>query len=237
MTPGSQSDDIAAEFARLNPWIFRFNIGGTDYGGNISAVGDERLAQFWAFAPEAQRILELGALEGAHTVQLAAPAGVREVVAIEGRAANMRKLELVQRLSGITNARVVEANLESTDLTQFGQFDAVFCSGLLYHLPEPWALIEQLARITPKLFIWTHYGDDISAGEVRHGLRGHVHVEGGPDEPLSGLSQTAFWPTLGSLITLLTSCGFASVDIIYHDPQHPNAPAVTIGAAKAPIAG
>lgn len=50
-----------------------------------------------------------------------------------------------------------------------GQFDAVFCSGLLCHLPEPWKLIEQMPRIAPKLFIWTHYPDDATADLVRRG--------------------------------------------------------------------
>ncbi len=102
---------------------------------------------FGVSRPRARRILELGSLEGAHTVQLAARPGVEEVVAIEGRAANIRKAELVTRLLEVRNVRYVEANLETTDLlAQFGRFDAIFCSGLLYHLPEPWKLIEQFPQ-------------------------------------------------------------------------------------------
>ncbi len=224
----SQSPELAAKFAALAPWVYQFRINGADYGGAISAAEDERLAQFFAFAPKAARVLELGALEGAQTVLLAARA--REVIAIEGRAANIRKAELVKQSLGIANAEFVEANLETTDLATFGHFDAVFCSGLLYHLPEPWKLIAQLARIAPRLFIWTHYSDDLMANETRHGFRGQVHIEGGPDEPLSGMSELAFWPTLGSLITMLTASGYRRVEIIKHEPTHQNSPAVTIGA-------
>ena len=224
------------EFEKLGPWVFQFGIGGADYGGAISAIGDVRLAQFWNFAPEAKRILELGSLEGAHTVQLAARAGVEEVIAIEGREANIRKAELVKRLFRAGKAQFVAANLETTDLMTFGKFDAVFCSGLLYHLPEPWKLIEQLPRVAPKLFIWTHYANDLLADVVQNDLRGQVHREGGADEPLSGMSATAFWPTLGSLITLLTTNGYKTVHVIKNDRTHKNSPAITLAADVAEYA-
>jgi hypothetical protein len=38
--------DLTSEFAKLAPWIFKFRIDGTDYGGAISAVGDVRVEQF-----------------------------------------------------------------------------------------------------------------------------------------------------------------------------------------------
>ncbi len=229
----SSPAELTAEFARLAPWIFKFRVGEADYGGTISAIGDGRIPQFFQSVPRPKTILELGSLEGAHTVQLAAHPGVERVVAIEGRAANIHKAELVQRLLGVPNAEFVEANLETTALASFGQFDAVFCSGLLYHLPEPWKLVEQLPRVAPALFIWTHYADDLHAGEIREGLRGKIHREGGPDEPLSGMSATAFWPTLGSLMKLLTVSGYRTIHVIENDPTHPNSPAVTLVAKVA----
>jgi hypothetical protein len=63
-------------------------------------------------------------------------------------------------------------------------------------------------------------------------LRGKIHVEGGADEPLSGLSATATWLTLDSLRELLGASGYRSVDVIYDDPSHANGPAVTIGATR-----
>ncbi|CAA9254174.1 MAG: hypothetical protein AVDCRST_MAG42-2396 [uncultured Chthoniobacterales bacterium] len=236
MKTGGGSKDLAREFETLAPWVFQFGIGGVNYGGAISAIGDVRLDQFWNFAANAKRILELGSLEGAHTVQLAARSGVEEVIAVEGRAANIRKAELVKRLSRAAKAQFVEANLETTDLTKFGKFDAVFCSGLLYHLPEPWKLIEQLPRVAPKLFIWTHYANDLLADVVQNDLRGQVHREGGADEPLSGMSATAFWPTLGSLITLLTTNGYKTVHVIRNDRTHKNSPAITVAADVAEYA-
>jgi hypothetical protein len=224
--------ELAAKFAELGPWIFQFAIDGRDYGGGISAAGDARLEQFFRFAQQPETILELGSLEGAHTFLLASAPGVRRVLAIEGREANLRKSRFVQEVLEIRNVEFAQANLENTRLADFGKFDSVFCSGLLYHLPEPWKLIEQLPSIAPTLFIWTQYAAENEAHDVGQGFRGKIHGEGGPDEPLSGLSATATWLTLDSLRELLTASGYGTVRVIHDDPTHPNGPAVTIGATR-----
>ena len=223
--------DLAAQFAKLGPWIYQFQIGGQTYGGGISAVGDVRVERFLRFAPKAQTILELGSLEGAQSFILARHPGVKRVVALEGREANLRKARLVQGLLEISNVEFIQANLEQADLTSFGKFDAVFCCGLLYHLPEPWTLLEQLPNVAPRLFIWTQYAADDEAREVANGLRGKIHIEGGADEPLSGMSSTATWLTLDSLRDVLAESGYTKIEVIHDDPAHANGPAVTIGAA------
>lgn len=220
---------LNAEFAKLAPWIFRFRIGEADYGGNISAVGDVRIAQFQEFAPEAETILELGSLEGAHTFMLAEQPHVKRVVAVEGRAANLRKALFLKDLLQVDNVEFLQANLE-TDPLSLGTFDAVFCSGLLYHLPEPWTLLQRLPALAPKLFLWTMYADDASADAVVEGYRGRHQTEGGADEPLSGLSSYSHWLTLGSLIEALTRSGYTRVEIIQNDLNHPVGRAVAIGA-------
>jgi hypothetical protein len=220
---------LSSEFAKLEPWVFRFRIGDAEYGGHVSAVGDKRIQQFHEFAPEAATILELGALEGAHTFMLAEHAGVERVLAVEGRAANIRKAVFLQQLLQIQNATFVQANLETDPIT-FGHFDAVFCSGLLYHLPEPWKLIDRVAKIAPKLFLWTMYADDASADVIVNGFRGRKQAEGGVDEPLSGLSDHSLWFTLGSLIECLTRNGYDRIDIIDNELGHSQGRAVTLGA-------
>jgi Methyltransferase domain len=222
--------ELTAEFAKLEPWVFQFRIDGQDYGGGISAVGDARVEQFFRFAPNAATILELGALEGAHTFILANRQGVKRVLALEGRELNLRKARFVQELLHVSNAEFAQANLEDADLAAFGRFDAVFCSGLMYHLPEPWKLISQLPALAPNLFIWTHYEADANAEIVSGDLRGKIHGEGGAADPLSGMSATATWLTLESLTTALTRSGYSSVHVIDNNPSHPNGPAVTIGA-------
>jgi len=223
--------DLEEQFAALGPWIYQFQVGGQTYGGGISAVGDVRVERFFRFAPKARTILELGSLEGAHSFILAEWPGVESVVALEGREANLRKSRFVQELLKIRNVKFEQANLEEADLRRFGTFDAVFCCGLLYHLPEPWRLLEQLPAVAPLLVIWTQYAAENEAREIGRGLRGKTHIEGGADEPLSGLSPTATWLTLQSLRDLLGASGYQRVEVIHDDPAHANGPAVTIGAA------
>jgi hypothetical protein len=71
---------------------------------------------------------------------------------------------------------------------------------------------------------------------VQHDLRGQVHPEGGADEPLSGMSATAFWPTLGSLTKLLTTSGYKTVHLINNEVRHRNAQAITFAADVAEFA-
>jgi len=220
---------IEEQFAELEPWIFQFQIAGKTYGGGTSAVGDERVERFFQFAPNVKTILELGALEGAQTSIMASHPGVERVLALEGRERNLRKARLVQELLQIRNAEFVQANLEEENLGRFGTFDAVFCCGLLYHLPRPWELIAQLPAIAPILFLWTIYAPENDAHELPNGMRGKIHVEGGADEPLSGLSETATWLTLPCLRDRLTASGYKQIEVI-RDEAHPNGPTVTIGA-------
>lgn len=223
--------DLTSQFAELAPWVFQFRIGDQNYGGGITVAGDYRVDQFFRFVPKAATILELGSLEGAQTFILAKRPGVRRVLALEGRELNVRKARFVQELLHVPNAEFAQANLENTDLAAFGKFDAIFCSGLIYHLPEPWKLISQLAAIAPHLFIWTHYAAEADTEVFADGLRGKIRAEGGAADPLSGMSATATWLTLGSLITSLTRSGYAGVHVIHNDVTHSNGPAVTIAAS------
>lgn len=222
--------ELAAAFAELGPWVFQFRIGDHDYGGGISAVGDARLEHFFHFAPNVETILELGALEGAQTFIMAEWPKVKRILALEGREKNLRKARFVQELLNVRKVEFARANLEQADLAQFGEFDAVFCCGLLYHLPAPWELLKQLPLLAPVLFLWTIYCPEAEGHDLGNGLRGKIHVEGGPDEPLSGLSPTATWLTLDSLRDLLACNGYKRIEVIDDNPAHANGAVVTIGA-------
>jgi hypothetical protein len=91
-------------------------------------------------------------------------------------------------------------------------------------------LIEQLPAVAPILFIWTQYAPENEATDIGRGWRGKIHVEGGPGEPLSGMSRTSTWLTLASLREVLEASGYNKIEIIHDDPGHANGPAVTIGA-------
>lgn len=226
-----EQTDIAREFKRREPWVTKFVIDGQAYGGHFDALEDARIAQFSAMFPKARTVLELGSLEGGHSFGLARLPNVTRVLAIEGRASSIEKSRFVQQLIGADKISFVEANLENIDLSVYGPFDAVFCVGLLYHVPEPWTLITQCARVSTRLFIWTHYSGDEKT-ETVNGHHGAWYSEKGLRDPLSGLSNASFWPTLESLKDILADHGFARIRVIRNSPKHPHGPAVTLAARK-----
>jgi SAM-dependent methyltransferase len=221
---------IKAQFKLRGPWITRFHIAGNTYGGSFDTTEDTRLARFAEQFSSAEMVLELGSLEGGHTFLLARLPSVERVLAIEGRQYNIDKAKFVQQLLGVENVEFLTANLESLDLSVLGTFDVVYCCGLLYHLPEPWKLVEQVRKVSPNLFLSTHYAPEEKATSTAHGLKGLRHKEFGLRDPLSGLSADSFWPTLDSLREMLRQCQFHSIEILDIDPHHKDGPGVLIAA-------
>jgi len=224
--------NTSAEFEKLKPWITKFQIEGKDYGGNFDALNDARIAQFFEIFPGVKNIIELGSLEGGHSFALAKSPVVEKVLAIEGREKNIEKAKFVQKILDDKKVEFAQGDIEKLDFQQFGNFDAVFCSGLLYHLPKPWELIPKLAAISPNIFIWTQISEEAKAKKMREGWRGKIYREGGFFDPLSGLSKKSFWLSLGSLIGLLTVNGYKEIKIIEHNLAHPNGAAVTLAATQ-----
>lgn len=223
--------EINLEFEKRKPWITKFEIQGKTYGGNFDAMNDARVAQFFEQLPNVKTVLELGSLEGGHSFALAKNDQVTSVKAIEIRPANIEKAKFVQNLLGDTKVDFIEADLEKVKLTDFGQFDAVFCSGLLYHLPKPWELLEQFKDISPNVFIWTQYADEKSAKKVVNGYRGKWYREGSWLDPLSGRSRYSFWLSLGSLMQILTESDFKQTFIIENNLTHQNGWAITLASS------
>lgn len=224
------TEETAAAFAEHGPWISRFVIDEIAYGGTFDAMNDPRVDLFFRTFPGVATILELGSLEGGHTISLAQRAGVTAVLGVEGRAANLARARLVARLLDAKKVKFVEADLETMLLADLGRFDAIFCCGLLYHLPEPWRLLRQFPAISPRAFLWTHYCLGPDADTTTAGYVGRKQSEGGLDEPLSGLSSHSFWPTLDALQQMLRDAGFDRLQILGNDPNQVDGPAVTLAA-------
>lgn len=233
MTGPRAQQDLEREFKRRGPWVTRFVIEGKGYGGEYEAAADNRLELFRKEFPQARRIIELGSLEGGHSFPLARMPGVEEVVAIEGRRANMERSAFVQKLLGDTKVRFIHANLEDFDVRDLGDFDAAYCVGLLYHLPAPWELLEEVAAVAPGILLWTHYAEPHRAKSERNGYKGWCYREWGfATEPLSGLSLSSFWPTREELLRMIADAGFPNQTILEEQPFHPHGPALTLVARR-----
>jgi Methyltransferase domain len=209
------SPDIAERFAALAPWRTRFEVHGELYGGELDYTGDRRIAAFFDWFGSPRTILELSSFEGAHTLQLAAPPTTERVLGIEGRKENVERARLVEELLGRGNAEFVVDDLETVDLSSYGHFDTAFCAGLLYHLVTPWRLLREIALVSNRLFLDTHYWTGANTVEV-DGYVGGWFEEGGYDDPLSGLDRRSLWLTRPSLLRALTDAGWAVRELVDH---------------------
>jgi hypothetical protein len=226
-SPDAARQRLEREFERLGPWITQFHIDGELYGGSTSYIDDQRTDQFHLAFPDARTILELGSLEGGQTFRLAARPGT-QVLAVEARAENIEKARFVQQELQIPNVRFACADIERTRPGAFGTFDAIFCSGLLYHLGKPWEFLDSLREAAPGLLLWTHYADHV-VDEV-NGVPGHWYEEGDTTHPLSGLSPRSFFMTREAIVARLLGAGYSSVEVIEDDPQHEPFACVTLVA-------
>ena len=198
--------DFAARVRALDPWWFAFEAGGQTFGGSVPR-DTNRVDLFFDWAHRLGRvetILELGSHEGSHSLQLAARPGVRRVVALEGREDNVRRAQLVLEAYGPPDVEFRHYNLERFEPAEFAGFDAVFCCGLLYHLPEPWALLQKLAGVCRFLYLDTHYAPIEEAHVGPFG--GRWYKEG--SDGLSGLSGRSFWLGFKELVMVLMESGF-----------------------------
>lgn len=233
--------EIQRRVDELGPWVHAFEFDGVRYfdsverpvylaGTDHAGLRSRRTQPFYDAFPQARRILELGALEAADTVPLASRPGT-EIVAIEGRAENLRRAEFVVDLHGLTNVRLVLADVEAGDLGAFGRFDAVVCSGILYHVGRPWELLAAIAAITDNVFIWTHYWGDPDT-TVEHGRYRVKEAREQFVEPrLRGLNAVSLWFDESSLFAALADCGFTEIETIAEDGDGP-VREITLAARK-----
>ncbi len=199
---------------------------------------------------EGKRVLEIGPLEGAHTWHLER-LGAREVIAIETSAESYLKCLIVKELAPLKRSAFLFGDalvyLENSTDT----FDLIFCSGVLYHLTDPFLMIKAIAKATDHVFVWTHFiRDDVPSDAVSFGPKNFertvVTREGrsftyyvGTYQDRShgqfwgGNQNSCVWMTLPSLLDMLKHCGFNKVDIDSVDNDHNAGPCVTLNAHRA----
>ncbi len=171
------------------------------------------------FCPPGARVADLGCLEGGYSVMLAR-AGY-EVVGVEGQPDNFDTCRRVAEQVGLDNLSFVQDDVRN--LGAHGNFDAVLCAGLLYHLDQPVAFLRELGRLTGRLLILptnfatvegrelATFGDlldaDLSAHEGRRG-RWFGEVPG----PWSSLGNArSFWLERDDLLRTMIDAGFPTV--------------------------
>jgi 2-polyprenyl-3-methyl-5-hydroxy-6-metoxy-1,4-benzoquinol methylase len=102
------------------------------------------------------RLLDLGCLEGGYSVEFAR-LGYR-TVGLDVRDANIATCRYVQSRVKVEALEFVQD--DAWNVAQYGEFDATFCCGLLYHLDKPLEFLRLLSKITRRILILqTHFAE------------------------------------------------------------------------------
>jgi SAM-dependent methyltransferase len=169
------------------------------------------LAMGFPDGPEGVKVADLGCLEGGYAAEFAR-AGY-DVTGVEVRAENIACCREVAAALKLPGLRFAQADVRDW-VTSTEPVDAVFCSGLLYHLEAPAAFLTELGRVTRRLVILqTHFAD--SPNEEHEGYRGRWYGEGEGRWASWGNPQS-FWLAKPDLLAAVSAAGF-SVVLEQHD--------------------
>jgi SAM-dependent methyltransferase len=172
---------------------------------------------------EGARILDLACLEGMYALELARRGA--DVVAIEGREANLEKARFAARALDLDRIDFRLGDVRDLSRERHGEFDVVLCLGILYHLdaPDLFPFADRLAEVCRRALVIDTAVADRARETYEHDgatYSGRRLVEHAPDSTeeeraaavwssLDNLS--AFALTRPSLQSVLARAGFTSV--------------------------
>lgn len=162
--------------------------------------------------PAGGTVADLGCYEGGYAVEFAR-AGY-DVTGIESKTVNFAKCEYVAKNVNLPGLHFIQE--DARDLAKHGQFDAVFCAGLLYHLDCPSAFLTMLGQVTRRVaIIQTHYATFCDA--QHEGRQGWWYDDFPGQRDLWGSEGNlrSFWLAVEELLQAVREAGFG---IIYQ--QH-----------------
>lgn len=168
------------------------------------------------------RVLDLGALEGQFSVELALRGAA--VTAVEGRPANVEKIRLARDALGLDRLEVLEEDVRALAPEHLGEFDVVLALGIicLLEAPDAFALLDRLsAMCTELLVVEAEVASSSDATAVHHGRRYFGTHAPGELATVDPGSFDARWTALGnrecfrfsgpSLANALAAAGFPVV--------------------------
>jgi tRNA (mo5U34)-methyltransferase len=219
----------AEDLRRLNamlPWrCFTVDRHGRRFGAPASStkratperIPDPRIALLDRRIGLAGRsVLEVGCFEGIHTIGLAWRGA--EVHAVDARIENVVKSIVRTRLFGVA-ASISRCDVEDpVQCAALPEVDVLFHVGVLYHLADPVSHLRMiLAKARRAVLLDTHIVAPALA-DRRYHVGGETvpfmrYVEGGRDDPFSGMRSEARWLTLETIRSCLQCAGFTEVTV------------------------
>ncbi|MGB8688946.1 MAG: class I SAM-dependent methyltransferase [Microcoleus sp.] len=200
-----------------------------------------------------QTILELGPLEAGHTYMLE-KLGAASITAVEASTRAYLKCLIVKEVVGLRNAHFLCGDCVEYLRSNPGKFDTCFASGILYHMTNPAELIGLIAKVSDRVFIWTHYYDENimrstpylsprfaekTAAEYqgfKHMLyrqeygeyKGEVKAAGF----CGGSSRFSNWMSREDIMSCLTYFGLTDIRINFDQPHTPHGPCFALVAMR-----
>lgn len=229
--PLDSNDPISRRFTELGPWFTEFRFNGRSYGGTNRYAGDCRISDFLEWLDTEGSLLELASFEAGHSTMLLQDSRIKSILGLDGRHFLIDRANYIKELFKYPQLKFELCDFEAdeTELKKYGKFNVAFCSGLLYHLYHPKKFVEQVATVSDRFFLSTHY--TLKEGDENEGYKGEFKPEFGYNEPCSGLKAQAFWLSFPSLVRLLTECGFKIAHVRDHSDAI-NGPVANIYCTK-----
>jgi hypothetical protein len=203
---------------------------------------------------DGMRILEIGPLEAAHSYQLER-LGAASVVGIETNVDAFLKCLIVKEILGLKNTHFIFGDVTEFLSKSDERFDMVFCSGILYHMRDPVALIKAICNVTDKSFVYTHYYNDECGNSEGPRTKRHVNVSGfhldyyeleysSHKNPIAGQvkreddtfwggnTEVRAWMTLGDIVACFKYFGLNEVTILRDWPNTPVGANANLAASR-----
>jgi hypothetical protein len=231
----------AIDLFKKNGWVCRLPVDGIESGETPLFDVDRRPQMVVDVCGSIAgfKILELGPLESGHTYQLER-LGAGSILGIEASPEFYLKSLITKEVFGLKAHYLLgdfNRYLEETE----ERYDLVFASGVLYHMLEPIITLYLISRITPRVFIWSHYIPESTRPELppveRYGFSCHYFEvfylgEDQPGRRLSGVMPSCNRLYQKDIIAALNHFGFDRVTITQDAVGHMNGPAVSLVAEK-----
>lgn len=185
-------------------------------------------------------ILEIGPLEGAHSYALE-KLGAKSIVAVESNREAWLKCLIVKELLKLERTSFLLGNIIEY-LDDSKRFDAILCSGVLYHMNDPVELVKKMSVSSDRCFVWTQYydhevnpkgfiGQNRKLGNDSVVYWCHSYETIG-NQFWGGIAPQSCWMTKNDIFQTFQYFGFNSIDVIDDDPRHPHGPAILFSASK-----